>query len=301
MRSSNITLLVLALLLLGSRAAFASELTGTDAQVSSKKITLSFNVNELSEIDKVFDYGSNIVKIKVPGLVFTNSQAKGDKLKVKDDHGESFYRFTRFSKIEGGGMIAIYLGKLCSPADALVVPRDGKIEVEIIKPLWKLDSPPPTDNTPPAQADPPAGNDPVEDNPPADTDPPANDQPVEGTPAADQGSDATTQPVGSNGGEDASTLPAFDGSGSQSYRKFDLNAVPAAKVELKGVPFDEAILTIVADSGFNVILGSGIDDTEVNLNFTQKGISLESALDILCMAYELKYTVTDDAIVISRR
>ncbi|MCB1217725.1 hypothetical protein KDL44_10035 [bacterium] len=293
MRSSLSTLLALALLLCGSGIARAAELTATDAKVSDKKITLSFSVSEMAEIDKVFDYGANIVKIKVPGLNFSSAQAKGDKLKVKDEHGESFYRFTRFSKIEGGGMIAIYLGKLCSPADALVVPRDGRIEVEIIKPLWKLDSAP-ADN-PPAQ-DLPADDPPVQD-------PPANGNPdnVQTTPATDNG-ESGTQPVSNQGNaQDVPVRPAFDGSGSQSYRKFDLDKVPAAKVELKGVPFDEAILRIVADSGFNVAVGSGIDDTEVNLNFTQKGISLKAALDILCMAYDLKYDVTDDAIVISHR
>ena len=109
MRSSLITLLALALLIAGHSAARAAELTATDAKVSEKKITLSFSVSEMPEIDKVFDYGANIVKIKVPGLNFGSAQLKGDKLKVSDEHGESFYRFTRFSKIEGGGMISIYL------------------------------------------------------------------------------------------------------------------------------------------------------------------------------------------------
>ncbi|MCB1221238.1 MAG: hypothetical protein H7A35_02640 [Planctomycetales bacterium] len=295
MRSSLITLLALALLIAGHSAARAAELTATDAKVSEKKITLSFSVSEMPEIDKVFDYGANIVKIKVPGLNFGSAQLKGDKLKVSDEHGESFYRFTRFSKIEGGGMISIYLGKLCSPADALVVPRDGRIEVEIIKPLWKLGSSP---------ADSPAADNPPADDPPANDNPPANNttEPVQATPATDQGGDTQAQPVSNNSSaQDTPVRPAFDNSGAQSYRKFDLDKVPAAKVELKGMPFDEAILRIVADSGFNVVVGNGIDDTEVNLNFTQKGLSLKAALDILCMAYDLKYDVTDDAIVISRR
>lgn len=280
MRSSFITLLAL-LLLLGSGSALAAEMTATDAQVSNKKITLSFAISELSEIDKVFDYSANVVKITVPGLDFSSSQRRGDKLKVSDEHGDSFYRFTRFAEVEGGGLISIYLGKLCSPADALVVPRDGRIEVEIIKPLWKLGS---------APADVPDQPQDTPDTAPADDTPPADDQPADDQPADDGGDEAGSQDP-----------PPFDNGGAQSYRKFDLSQVPAAKVELKGVPFDEAIVTIVADSGFNVVVGSGIEDTEVNLNFTQKGISLESALDILCMAYELKYVVDDDAIVITRR
>jgi hypothetical protein len=298
MHRSIYTLLGAVLLLCFSASAHAADLTGTDAQVSNKKVTLSFNLSETLDVEKIYDYSSNLVKIKVPGLKFTATQLKGDKLLVQDEHGEQFYRYTRFSAIEGGGMITIYLGKICSPADALVVPREKKIEVEIIKPTWKLDaagsSQPPADTTAPADINPPADTTPPADTmPPADTTPPADTDPL----------DAEVQPASNQNPGDGgvTTSPAFDNSAAHSYRKFDLSQVPASKVEIKGVPFDEAILMIVAGSGFNVAVGSGIDDTEVNLNFTQKGISLESALDILCMAYELKYTVDDDAIVISRR
>lgn len=284
MRSSQITLLAAIMLLCCSAVARATELTATDAQVDQKRVTLSFRLSEnAQDIEKVFDYGANIVKIKVPGLSFSSAQLKGDKLKVKDEHGENFYRFTRFSKIEGGGMITVYLGKLCSPADALVVPGDSRISVEIIKPTWKLDSPP-------ADTAPPANN-----TPPANTTPPADTHPVDPPQQpADNGSD----PPSDNTKPDP---PAFDNSNSHSYKKFDLSQVPASKVEIKDIPFNEAIMLIVADSGFNVVVGEGVDRTKVMLNFTQKGISLESALDILCMAYELKYTVDDDAIIISRR
>ena len=276
MRRIVISMLASCLALLALQIpATAAELTGAESKASAKKIFLTFNLSETLDSEKIYDYSANIVRIKIAGLELKSSLLKGDKLKVQDEHGNHFYRFTRYSKTDDGAMISIYLGKLCSPADALVIPKDGRIEVEIIKPLWKLE------------------NEPVVAEPAADT-----------KPVADTSTDET-------GNESVEESPAIDTSSpevkpevdlsSPSYRKFDLDKVPASMVEIKGIPFDEALLLIVAESGFNVVVGNGIDDTEVNLNFTKKGISLESALDILCMAYELKYTVDDDAIIISLR
>jgi hypothetical protein len=82
------------------------------------------------------------------------------------------------------------------------------------------------------------------------------------------------------------------------YTEFDLDQIPISGIEIRGLPFDEAILKLVASSGFNVVVGKDVDSTEVNLNFTQKQISLKNALDLLCIAYDLTYTVEADAIVI---
>jgi hypothetical protein len=86
-----------------------------------------------------------------------------------------------------------------------------------------------------------------------------------------------------------------------SYKKFDLGRVDVKQLEIKGVPFRQALEELVAGCGFNVVVGDGIDNEPVYLNFTQKQLSLKSALETLCMAYELAYSVQDDAIVITRQ
>lgn len=82
------------------------------------------------------------------------------------------------------------------------------------------------------------------------------------------------------------------------YTEFDLDQIPIAGIEIRGLAFDEALLKLVGSSGFNVVVGKDVEDTEVNLNFTQKEISLKTALDLLCIAYDLVYTIEPDAIVI---
>ena len=86
-----------------------------------------------------------------------------------------------------------------------------------------------------------------------------------------------------------------------SYKQFDLGSVPASNVEIRALPFRQAMMQLVADCGFNVVVDDSVDNTEVNLNFTQKELSLKSALDLLCIAYDLSYVVEDDAIVIKAK
>jgi hypothetical protein len=89
--------------------------------------------------------------------------------------------------------------------------------------------------------------------------------------------------------------------GGPSYKRFDLDQVPAKQVEIRDLPFREALLQLVAGSGFNVVVGSNIDNESVYLNFKNKQISLKEALETLCIAYQLAYTVEDGAIVVTRQ
>jgi hypothetical protein len=86
-----------------------------------------------------------------------------------------------------------------------------------------------------------------------------------------------------------------------SYKRFDLDQVPAKQIEIRDLRFREALLQLVAGSGFNVVVGDDIDNDTVYLNFKNKQISLKEALETLCIAYQLAYSVEDGAIVITRQ
>jgi hypothetical protein len=58
-------------------------------------------------------------------------------------------------------------------------------------------------------------------------------------------------------------------------------------------------MELVAGTGFNVVVGDGIDNETVYLNFKQKQLSLKSALETLCAVYQLSYDVRDDVITIT--
>jgi hypothetical protein len=121
---------------------------------------------------------------------------------------------------------------------------------------------------------------------------------------------APRQAGNDNGGPSSASKPISKGHKSNQqtqapgkdqrpgYTEFDLDQIPITGIEIRGLPFDEALLKLIASSGFNVVVGKDIEQTEVNLNFTQKQISLKNALDLLCIAYDLTYTVEADAIVI---
>ncbi len=96
----------------------------------------------------------------------------------------------------------------------------------------------------------------------------------------------------------AATDPTPAAGQRPGYTEFDLDQIPISGIEIRGLPFDEALLKLVGSAGFNIIVGKDVEDTEVNLNFTQKQISLKNALDLLCIAYDLSYTIEPDAIVI---
>jgi hypothetical protein len=123
-----------------------------------------------------------------------------------------------------------------------------------------------------------------------------------GTTPSHQGTDSKETPSGvkpsSKRQPSGEQNPAPGKDKRPGYTEFDLDQIPISGIEIRGLPFDEALLKLVASSGFNVVVGKDIEQTEVNLNFTQKQISLKNALDLLCIAYDLVYTVEPDAIVI---
>lgn len=86
-----------------------------------------------------------------------------------------------------------------------------------------------------------------------------------------------------------------------SYKQFDLDDVPVAQVQLRNMPFNEALMQLVAGTGFNVIVGDDVSDEVMTLDFRQKELSLKRALDLLCMAYDLAYVVEDDAIIVNHK
>jgi len=136
--------------------------------------------------------------------------------------------------------------------------------------------------TPPAEAKPQDGE--IYDHTSVSDLPKAGEEP-------EPGSLRPSEPSGTEPGMPSATP-------NHPYTEFDLDKVPVAGIEIRGLPFDEALMKLVGSAGFNVVVGRDVEDTEVNLNFTQKQITLKSALDLLCIAYDLTYTIEGDAIVI---
>jgi hypothetical protein len=176
------------------------------------------------------------------------------------------------------------------------------------------DDAPMTSLTGQTYSDPPvkiAGAGDTDDAAPADSSagqPPADPQPADAGFIPDQTPAAAAPADGGDPAHDlqaanklAPAKPGGSPSGAPSYKNFDLGQVPVKQLEIKGLPFREALSQLVAGCGFNVVVGKDIDNEPVYLNFTQKSLSLKSALETLCMAYELAYSVQDDAIVITKQ
>jgi hypothetical protein len=289
-----------------AQPGFAAEITGMQIDDQPKKITLTYTADVAINAEAVYEYVKNVIIIKVSGLQLSKAQKRGTHLKG-EGVTEKFYRNTLLRDMEGGAEIVIVLGKLSTPADAQVIPLDNKVVVEIVKPLWKLEQEPAAADT--AGSDAAVGDEPAADDSAAPAD--SGSEPADGTASADSGSvSGWDDAAGDNGGDaataDGTEPPANDSFipdqsyvAQPSYRQFDLSKVPVEQVEILGQPFDEAIVTLVSSTGFNVLVGEGIDETEVNLNFTGREVSLKGALDLLCLAYNLQYSVEDDAIIVT--
>jgi hypothetical protein len=50
-----------------------------------------------------------------------------------------------------------------------------------------------------------------------------------------------------------------------------------------------------------VVIADDVDNSEVTLNFAQKQLSLKSALDLLAQAFDLTWSLEDDAIVVKAK
>ena len=103
-----------------------------------KKLRLTFEFSDAIESQSIFNYANNFVAFTVVGLEFSSRQTRRDR-PPPDEHLLQVYRFVRFQDSGGDGQIRIYLGKLVTPADVQVVGFDDAVlEVEIVKPLWKM-------------------------------------------------------------------------------------------------------------------------------------------------------------------
>ncbi len=383
--------------------ARALELTSFDSTDEPKKLRQVFSFDEVVEAQIISNYAGNFVDIGIRELTIPQQLMQSDH-PPENEESTLFFRFTRFSIIDSEGHIRLYLGKYADPADVQVVLLDDRIEVELVKPFWKVPEEAleaaipaadgaatgdagfiPDDNGDVADSDngvadselatftwePPGGlrgdtgptgpgieetpvvvedSELVEDTTPlADIDVEDDDeifevdQPEE---PADEPADMVADeiPFTENSGkeyisgglddlrrnteareelddtsplpEDGSVAPDSTENGNEdvgadgneepvqsveptpSYKRFDLDEVPVADVQLRNMPFNEAILELVAGSGFNVVVGKAVSDEKVTLDFRQKDLSLKGALEILVIAYEITYTVEDDAIIV---
>jgi hypothetical protein len=370
---------LLAAAMLWPAVASAVDLTSFKTDDQDKKLRLEFNFSEAVEAQVVNNYASNFVDIGIAGLKVPRNLARKDHEPDNEDTSQ-FYRYTRFMEVDGEQHIRIYLGKYADPSDVQVVPLDDLIEVEMVKPFWKL---PPeeavtsesaeaegfipdeeesedegaaaededaeqfptglresTGSTAAPGGEPEAGEaesaETEETNGLASVAAGADEQveDAESQPAAGEGSDSAetaagdeAQPADSgldsgefygetslrdlsndeSSGESAVSTTA-NGAELQpvrsltqppSYQQFDLSDVAVAQVQLRNLPFNEALMELVAGSGFNVIVGSEVSNEVMTLDFRQRELSLKRALDLLCMAYDLTYIVEDDAIIIN--
>lgn len=118
--------------------------------------------------------------------------------------------------------------------------------------------------------------------------------------------EATSEPAGMEESEAGMEEEAEESAGAAaepidsgpSYKQFDLSTVPVVQQQFTSVPLNEAVQRLIGDSGFNVVVGEGVNDTLVTLNFNQNQMSLKRALNALCMAYDLEYSVEDDVIIV---
>lgn len=368
---------LVAVLLLWPAVARAVELTSFKTDDQDKKLRLEFSFSEPVEAQIVNDYANNFVDIGIAGLTVPRNLARRDHEPAVQETA-SFYRFTRFTEIDDELHIRIYLGKYADPSDVQVVPLEDRIEVEMVKPFWKLppeaaeegaagdagfipDEEPATgadaqeadsnSSAAPEEAAPPTGlRDASAGSAPADSgtgeadgegssgsatgagedeaavaetsEEASETLPSDAAEAEDQSAgsgldsgefygETSLRDLSSDGGpEEGAPAGTANGAAMQpvrsltetpSYQQFDLNDVPVAQVQLRNLPFNEALMELVAGSGFNVIVGSDVSNELMTLDFRQKELSLKRALDLLCMAYDLAYIVEDDAIIVNHK
>ena len=135
---------------------------------------------------------------------------------------------------------------------------------------------------------------------PAETEQAPLREPVKPGRIADQ-QPPVEQPSEEQAGSDPVVPQAAQQLGGPSYKGFDLDKVPVNQLVFKGKPFREALMELVGDSGYNIVIADDVDNSEVTLNFAQKQLSLKSALDLLAQAFDLSWNVEDDAIVVKAK
>lgn len=306
--------LVAALLTIGilrSAAAAEIKLADISAQEDSKRVTLRFTFSEPLKPDVTYFYTHNYVGLRAAGLKFSANQLKTE-IPATSQEAKRAYRFVRFVQDRESGEIRLYLTKPLTPADAQVVPYETYTEITLLKPAA-------VSRTAPANTEP---EEPDMDQPAAQTvaPPSALSQPAGDTPPtlrpgglpseieAEPSSpvvDDSPQPLPADPAGPVEPPPANPPEqsrvGGPSYAEFDLNQVPVKQLTFKGIPFREAIMELVAGTGYNIVVSDDVDNGEVTLNFNQKQLSLKSALDLLAMGFDLEWSVQPDAIVIKAK
>jgi len=307
-------------------AALAVEITEFDTVDEQKKLTITITFSDVVDAEVVHHYASNFVEIMVPGLKLKRNLTRKPHV-PENEETLQFFQATSFTDSGDKGKIRLQLGKYASPGDVQVVELDDKIVVDLVKPYYKLpkepveDAPPVVEEDPPVEFIPDSGTEPVElEQPATEDDLYGNfDLGTEDDEPEDAGFQTPYEPADpvvtedepvtdTYGGNSLDTLrdpgdeplerPVRDFQPTPSYKNFDLDDVPVAQLQLRNMPFNEALMELTAGSGFNVVVGTGVSDELMTLDFRQKELSLKRALDLLCMAYDLAYTVEDDAVVI---
>jgi len=386
--------ITIVILLLACQTAWAVELASFAVEDEGKAVRATFNFSEDVVYDDIYHYANNFVALDVAGLTVSREMLATNHFAQTEELAR-YYRYIRFVAEPESTQVRVYLAKPVDPSDVLVIPHGSYVELEIVKPLWKMpaDGLEATEEEPlvangeqpdavtaeqPTAAaspsfipdeefsiEPDASESEIRDLPPlpATEEPetlesasdPANSfrtaAPVEtpetggppefvptpetpasedlgetqpnltgpngepepqpsapegviypGTPfeellyPADENGEATAGPETSSA--ESSTRPVRDIAPQPDYREFSLDEVQVANVLIRGKPFREALMELVGDCGFNVVVADGIDNKPVVLDFRHKNLSLKHALEILTIAYDLTYIVEEDAIII---
>jgi hypothetical protein len=305
-------------------------LTNVSAAEDAKHVKLTFTFSEPVKPDVTYFYTHNYVGLRATGLTFSSAQLKREVPPPSEDAART-YRAVRFVQDKESGEIRLYLTKPLTPADAQVVPYDTYTEVTLLKPAGQ--SKPMTPVTAPSE---PVPSEPEASEAQAEPVTPPSETP---TATETEVADAETPPTLRTGEPTEYVQPAPEERniaepevteeivapaappvqteyeqrpaqaepptpqrvGGPSYKGFDLDKVPVNQLVFKGKPFREALLELVADSGYNVVIADDVDNSEVTLNFAQKQLSLKSALDLLAQAFDLTWSLEDDAILVKAK
>jgi hypothetical protein len=302
------------------------KLTNVGAVEDSKHVKLTFTFSEPVKPDVTYFYTHNYVGLRATGLQFSSNQLKREVPPPSEDAART-YRAVRFVQDKESGEIRLYLTKPLTPADAQVVPYDTYTEVTLLKPIGqsKPMTPVTQEQPAPTPADVPTTNSASSASVPeapstgdSETPPslrsgepgpyttsaePAQSEAVQQEPQTPE-SEPTAQPAGDEPAEprpQTITPQAPQRIGGPSYKDFDLDKVAVNQLVFKGKPFREALMELVSDSGYNVVVADDVDNSEVTLNFAQKQLSLKSALDLLAQAFDLAWSIEPDAIVVKAK
>jgi hypothetical protein len=286
--------------------AAAVEVTKVVTTDTAKKLSIEVHFDaEVQPVDKYY-YDGNYVDLYIENLKVPSKWRKD--YSASDPSSDNFFKVARFETVDNEYHFRFYLEKPADPSDVVVAMQGDFVKFELSKPFYKLPLPGEDNGESGAEED--SGAEGVEEDGDTQFIPDAGDT---GTPDAIE---IEYTPVeGETGEADGDTA---DGTATEIYTPVEpaapdtaeptvdddrytlelIDATPVARVQVSNTAFNEAVMMLVAGTGFNVIIGPEVDAETATLDFTQKEMSLKSALDILALVYGLKYVVEDDAIII---